>query len=209
MHQSFLARVVSRSVVLCFGLIILPIRLDANDIGVRVPDGFEVTEYANDQLAHNVYSMTLDSKGRVVVAGPGYVKILIDSDGDGKADSAKLFSEFPQSGAHGMYFNGRSLICIGDGGILRLKDANGDDKADGPPEVFLKLKTGGEHDAHSIQQGPDGWWYVIAGNTAAITGKYATLPTSAIKAPRAGVLFRLKPDLTGGELIADGYGRWL
>ena len=106
--------------------------------------------------------MTIDSFGRVVVAGSGYVKILLDSDGDGKADVAKLFSELPKNGSHGMYFNGRSLICVGDGGILRIKDADGDDKADGPPELFLKLKTGGEHDVHSIQQGPDGWWYLIA-----------------------------------------------
>jgi putative membrane-bound dehydrogenase-like protein len=187
------------------GLLIFVQNLCADEIGVRVPDGFEVIEFAGDELAHDVYSMTIDSKGRVVVAGAGYVKTLVDNDGDGKADEAKLFSEFPKSGAHGMYFNGRSLICIGDGGILRLKDADGDDKADGPPELFLKVKTGGEHDVHSIQLGPDGWWYVIAGNSAGINGKYATLPSSPITAPRAGVLMRLKPDLKGGELLADGY----
>ncbi|WP_010585448.1 PVC-type heme-binding CxxCH protein [Schlesneria paludicola] len=177
----------------------------SDEIGVRVPEGFEVTEFASDDLAHNIFSMTVDSKGRVVVAGAGYVKILIDSDGDGKADRAQLFSEFPKSGAQGMYFNGRSLVCVGDGAILRLKDANGDDVADGPPETFLKLRAGGEHDGHSIQQGPDGWWYVIAGNTAGVNSRYATLATSPVKNPRAGVLFRLKPDLTGGELLADGY----
>ena len=178
--------------------------LAAGEIGVKVPDGFEVVEFASDELAHDIYSMTIDSKGRVVVAGAGYVKILIDRDGDGKADEAKLFSELPKNGAQGMYFHGRSLVCIGDGGILRLNDANGDDKADGPPDVFLKLKTGSEHDVHSIQLGPDGWWYVIAGNSAGINSRYAILPSSPIKAPRAGVLFRLKPDMTGGELLTDG-----
>lgn len=176
----------------------------ADDLGVKVPDGFEVTEFAGDDLAHDIYSMTVDSKGRVVVSGAGYVKILVDNDNDGKADAARLFSELPKAGAQGMYFNGRSLVCIGDGGILRIKDANGDDKADGPPEVFLKLKTGGEHDVHSIQHGPDGWWYVIAGNSAGINARYATLPTSPIKTPRAGVLMRFNPDLTSGELLADG-----
>ncbi len=178
--------------------------LVANDIGVKVPEGFEVTEFAGNELVHDVYSMTLDAKGRVTVAGAGFVKILVDNDGDGKADEAKVFSEVPKNGAQGMYFHGRSLVCIGDGGLLRLDDANGDDKADGPPDNFLKLKTGGEHDVHSIQLGPDGWWYLIAGNNAGINSKYATLSTSPIKSPRAGVLFRLKPDLTGGELLADG-----
>ena len=176
----------------------------ADDLGVKVPDGFEVTEYAGDELAHDIYSMTIDSKGRVVVSGAGYIKILVDNDGDGKADEAKVFSQLPRSGAQGMYFIGRSLVCVGDGGLLRLNDTNGDDQADGPPDNFLKLKTGGEHDVHSVQQGPDGWWYVIAGNSAGISGRYATLPTSPIKTPRAGVLFRLKPDLTGGELLVDG-----
>ncbi len=178
--------------------------LVADEIGVKVPEGFEVTEFAGNELAHDIYSMTLDSKGRVVVAGAGFVKILVDNNGDGKADEAKLFSEVPKNGAQGMYFHGRSLVCIGDGGLLRLDDTNGDDKADGPPDNFLKLKTGGEHDVHSIQLGPDGWWYLIAGNNAGISSKYATLPSSPIKGPRAGVLFRLKPDLTGGELLADG-----
>lgn len=178
--------------------------LFADDIGVKVPDGFEVTEFAGDQLAHDIYSLTVDSKGRVVVAGAGYVKILIDTDQDGKADEAKVFSELPQNGAQGMYFNGRSLVCIGDGGILKFKDADEDDKADGPPEVFLKLKTGGEHDVHSIQQGPDGWWYVIAGNNATITSKYATLASSPIKSPRAGVILRFSPDLKDGEIVAEG-----
>ena len=54
--------------------------------GVRVADGFEVTLYADDNLASNIYSMTIDSRGRVVVAGPRYVKILHDRDGDGRAE---------------------------------------------------------------------------------------------------------------------------
>ena len=176
----------------------------ADDLGVRVPEGFEVVEFAGDDLAHDIYSMTIDSQGRVVVAGAGYVKILIDRDGDGKADEAKLFSDAPKNGAMGMFFHGRSLLCVGDAGLLRFKDANGDDQADGPPDVFLRMKTGGEHDVHSIQQGPDGWWYVIAGNGAGITSRYATLPSSPVKQPRAGVLFRLKPDLSGGELLSHG-----
>ena len=40
---------------------------------------------ADDDLAHDIYSMTVDSLGRVVVSGAGYVRILVDEDGDGKA----------------------------------------------------------------------------------------------------------------------------
>jgi putative membrane-bound dehydrogenase-like protein len=176
----------------------------AGELGVKVPDGFEVVEFAGDDLAHDIHSMTVDSLGRVVVAGAGYVKILVDKDGDGRADEARSFSNLPKNGAQGMFFHGRSLICFGDGGLLRFRDADGDDRADGPPDVFLKTKTGGEHDVHSIQQGPDGWWYAIAGNNSGVNERYATLPDSPVKQSRAGVVFRLKPDLSGGELLAHG-----
>src|SRR3569623_1122897 len=86
----------------------------AEDLGLRVPDGFEVTLYAGDELAHNIFSMTCDSHGRIVVAGPNYVRRLFDDNGDGRADRAEDFSQLPASGAHGMYFDGDDLICTGD-----------------------------------------------------------------------------------------------
>lgn len=175
----------------------------ANEM-VRVPEGFEVVEFADDTLAHDIFCMTLDSQGRVAVAGAGYVKILIDGDGDGRAESAKLFADSPKNGAQGMFFHGRSLLAVGDAGLLRYRDQNGDDVADGPPDALIKLKTGGEHDSHSIQQGPDGWWYLIAGNTSEVKPSYASLPTSPVRLPRAGVILRFKPDLAGGEIFADG-----
>lgn len=173
-------------------------------IGLKAPDGFNVSLFADDELAHDVFCMTFDSQGRVVVSGPGYVKILIDTNNDGKADTAKTFADGPKTGAQGMYFLGRDLLCIGDEGLLRYRDANGDDKADGPPDVFLKLKTGNEHHVHSIQKGPDGWWYVIAGNDSGIDRRYVTLATSPVKEPQAGVLMRFKPDLTGAEVVTHG-----
>ena len=172
--------------------------------GVSVPDGFQVSLFADDDLAHDVFCMTTDSLGRIVVSGPGYVRVLIDSDGDGKADVAKTFADGPKTGAQGMFFSGRDLLCVGDAGLIRFRDQNGDDRADGPPETFLKLKTGGEHHAHSIQKGPDGWWYLIAGNNAGIGSSYVTLPSSPVKRPQAGVLYRLKPDLSGGEVVGHG-----
>ena len=172
--------------------------------GLKVPDGFEATLFADDDLAHDVYCMTLDSLGRVAVAGQGYVKLLIDTNGDGKADTVKQFADGPQNGAQGMYFLGRDLLCVGDAGLIRYRDQNADDKADGPPDVFLKMKTGNEHHAHSVQKGPDGWWYLIAGNDAGIDKRYVSLKSSPVKEPEAGVFFRLKPDLSGAEVITHG-----
>ena len=192
-------------VLCCAGLMAASGPATGQSEPLEVPDGFQVTLYADDDLAHDIFSMTIDSKGRVVVAGAGYVRILVDSDDDGRADRAINFADAPKSGAQGMFFYGNDLLCTGDGGLLRFRDADGDGRADGPPVTFLKFKTGGEHDVHSIQRGPDSWWYLIAGNYAGITGKYATLPTSPVKQPLAGTFFRLKPDLTGGEIVAHGF----
>lgn len=172
---------------------------------VSVPDGFNPTLFADDELAHDIYSMTVDASGNVVVAGSGYVKTLIDTNDDGRADMARVFASGPKSGAQGMFFLGPNLLCTGDGGLLLYRDSDGDGRADGPPDRFLEFKTGGEHDVHSVQRGPDGWWYLIAGNYAGITSKYATEAASPIKQPQAGVIFRLKPDLSGGEIVAHGF----
>lgn len=173
--------------------------------GLKVPEGFRATLYADDDLAHDIYSMTIDSLGRVVVSGPGYVRILIDADGDGVAESFQQYADGPATGAQGMYFLGRDLLCTGDAGLIRYRDENADDRADGEPDVFLRTRTGGEHNTHSIQRGPDGYWYLLLGNTAGINEKYITGKTSPVKKPYAGTLMRLSPDLTKGEVMADGF----
>lgn len=174
-------------------------------IGVQVPPEFTVELYADDDLAHDIYSMTIDSFGRVVVSGAGYVKILIDTNDDGVADDTRTFVNGPRTGAQGMYFAGQDLLCAGDGGLLRYKDRNADDQADGPPDLFWKIDTGGEHDLHAIRKGPDGWWYAIAGNNAGVNENHVTLETSPVKNPQSGTILRFKPDLTGAEVYAHGF----
>lgn len=173
--------------------------------GIRVPAGFRVQLYAGDDLAHDIHSLTIDSRGRVVVSGPGYVRILVDRDGDGSADTSLPFADRPASGAQGMFFHGSSLLCAGDEGLQLFRDDNGDDRADGPGQTFLKIAAGGEHHVHSIQRGPDGWWYVVAGNYSGVTSAYATAATSPVRNPVSGTLLRLTPELRGGEIVADGF----
>ncbi|MEZ6064638.1 MAG: c-type cytochrome [Planctomycetaceae bacterium] len=177
---------------------------EVTSVGLRHSDQFRVELHADDDLAHDIYCMTIDARGRVVVSGPGYIRILVDSNQDGVADEAREFAR-PNGGVQGMYFFGNDLICMGDEGLVRYRDHNGDDRADGPPETFVRLKTGGEHDAHAIHRGPDGWWYVIAGNNSGINEKYISTESSPVRSPRAGVVMRFSPDLTQGEVVAEGF----
>ncbi|HEV3025089.1 MAG TPA: hypothetical protein VGX76_21610, partial [Pirellulales bacterium] len=176
----------------------------ADDLGLRVPDGFEVSLYADDALAHDIFSMTVDARGRVVVAGAGYVKILHDTAGDGRADRASLFSSVPASGAHGMYFDGPDLICTGDNSVMRLRDADGDGVADGPPEVWTELRHP-EHGANGLVRGPDGCYWLIGGNDAGISERQITMGRSPIKHPRCGGIVRFSPEGKPLDVFADGF----
>ena len=184
------------------------------------PPGFRAVQFAGDDLAHDVYCLTHDATGAAVVSGPGFVKRLLDTDGDGVADEAELFADGPETGAQGMFFLGNDLLCVGDGGLLRYRDADGDGVWDGlnrtdlagepvEPERFLKFRTWGEHDVHAVRRGPDGWWYLIAGNYSEVGAEFVTRSTSPVPkagplAPAGGVLMRFTPDLTGGEIVAHG-----
>ncbi len=172
--------------------------------GLRVPPGFEVTEFADNTLANDIFCMTVDPKGRVVVSGRGYVRLLLDEGGTGKATKALDFTDAPKDGAMGLFWEGATLWCMGDGGLRRYRDADGEGRKKSS-ELVAKFKTGGEHDAHAICRGPDGWLYVLCGNGAGITKANAALPGSPIQEPVAGCVLRFAPDGKGCEIVADGF----
>jgi|GEM_PF-2899883 len=176
----------------------------ADEPGLEAPPGFRVSLYAGDELAHDIYSMTIDAAGHVVVSGPGYVKVLLDEDGDGRADGARLFSALPASGAHGMYFDGPDLICTGDNTVLRLRDQDGDGVADGLPEIWAALRHT-EHGANGLVRGPDGNFWLICGNDAGVSERQAATPSSPIKHPRCGAVVRFSPTGKPLDVYADGF----
>lgn len=182
-----------------------PLYSSGEPLGLRVPEGFSVTEYASSDLANDIYTMTIDPKGRVVVAGRGFIRILIDENNDGSADRSLQFADSPRDGAMGLLWEGDTLYVTGDGGLQKFRDIDGDDRADGPPQLIRKMATGGEHASHCIRRGPDGWLYVLCGNMSRINNGFAELPTSPIKDLTAGCVLRFSPDLKKSEIVAHGF----
>jgi putative heme-binding domain-containing protein len=174
-------------------------------LGLRVPAGFEVTQYADDALATDISSLAIDAKGRVVVAGPNYIKILVDTKNAGKADQAILFSKLPKSGAHGIACDGNDVIASGDMGVRRYIDRDGDGVCDEISEPWIKTAKDSEHGANAIVKGPDGWFYMITGNDAGISDTHATTPNSPLKMPHMGSLVRMSPDGKHCEVLAHGF----
>src|SRR5437763_1471153 len=127
--------------------------------GLRVPTGFAVTEYAGSALANDIYCMTLDPQGRVVVSGRGYIRVLVDDKKAGQANRAIEVAPGPKDGAMGLLWERDWLYYTGDGGLRRYHINQKTGKAAGSSELIRAMKTGGEHDAHAIARGPDGWLY--------------------------------------------------
>ncbi len=85
------------------------------------------------------------------------------------------------------------------------EDRNGDLIADGSPQKKIELPTGGEHDAHAIRRGPDGWWYLMVGNFAQGIGSIQTDTDAPVINPRAGTLWRISPDFSKRGCWAHGF----
>ncbi|HVR85335.1 MAG TPA: PVC-type heme-binding CxxCH protein [Planctomycetota bacterium] len=173
------------------------------DLGLRIAPGFKVSLYSGPDVANDIYAMTLDSQGRVVVTSQGWIKILHD-DGHGKADRATVFAS-TRTGGMGMCFDGTDLLFSGDQGLWRFRDKDGNGVAGGKPEKISSFVSG-EHGHHAIRKGPDGWWYLIGGNEARFTNEQVTLPHSPVKDPEVGAILRYRPgDFTKSEIVAHGF----
>ena len=142
--------------------------------------------------------------GRVVVSGPGYIRTLIDGDGDGYLETVRETYSGPISGCQGLLADATSLYFVGGRGLERLEDADGDGRADGPPQLVLPVRTGGEHHAHAVRRGHDGFLYFLLGNHAGFKKAQMRGALSPVIDPYGGLLVRLRPDASHVEVIARG-----
>src|SRR3954469_21096864 len=161
-------------------------------LGVRLERGFRISLFAGPELANDIYAMTLDAFGNVVVTSQGYIKMLRDTDGDGLPDTATVFAA-TEKGGMGLLVDGGDVYFSGDGALYRFQDANQDGVADGPPEKLFSLGAG-EHGGHAIRKGPDGWFYVIGGNDSGFGPQHITTPLPPIRNIEAGALLRFLPE---------------
>lgn len=168
----------------------------------RLPSGFSIVEVAGPEFAHDCYVMTLDPQGRLTVSSRNYIRIV---DHRGAIPRATTFFEGPRDGANGLCWVDHHLYVVGNGGLWKLSDADGDDRADGPPKLIVPLKTGNEHATHAVGKGPDGLLYVLCGDNSNIGDGFATDPSSPISRPIAGVVLRMTESGERRAIVADGF----
>jgi len=140
---------------------------------MTVPDGFTIELVASEPDIVNPIAMSFDDRGRIWITesieyprkpagiGQDRVKVLEDTDADGRADKVTVFAEG---------LNIPTGVAIGYGGIWVLN---------APDLLFLREKDGretsrdvvltgfGRTDTHelpnSLTWGPDGWLYGLNG----------------------------------------------
>lgn len=147
---------------------------------MTVKEGYKVNVWASEPMITQPMAFCWDDRGRLWVAenrdyesrghgfsnsGDSRILILEDTDGDGVADTRKVFAEgiaFPAALAVG--FDG---VFVGaPPNLLFIPDRNRDDKAD-MDNIEIRLTGWGIRDRHetlnSLHWGPDGWLYGTQG----------------------------------------------
>jgi putative membrane-bound dehydrogenase-like protein len=178
---------------------------------MTVPDGFTVELVASEPMIVNPVAMTIDERGRFWITesleyprrkpGPGQdrVKVLEDTDGDGRMDKATVFADG---------LNIPSGIAVGHGGvwvanapdILIMQDTDGDLKADTRDVVVTGFGRDDTHELpNSLTWGPDGWLYGLNG-----VFNRSVVEQNGKKFDFTCALFRIHPRTREFQLFAQG-----
>ena len=183
--------------------------------GLQVPEGFTIERAVDPGMISYPMFASFDSDGRLFVFEsdgssptnqgmltdpPYHVRLLEDTDGDGKFDKSKIFADSLSFPKGGVFYNG-SLYVTSSPDLLRLTDTNGDGVAD-KREVVL---TGWVLNSNGALLGgpflgPDGWLYI----TDARRGFDITTKEGENLKGSSTRIWRCRPDGSGLESMAGG-----
>ena len=195
-----------------------------------VPEGLEVTVWAQSPMLKNPTNIDIDAQGRIwVTEGVNYrrhkerdpkgdrVVVLEDTDGDGRADKSTPFVQEPTLVAPlGMAVIGNKVIVSNAPDLIVYTDVDGDrvfNPAVDKREVLLSGFDGRNHDhaLHSVTFGPDGRWYFSQGNAGAFFtdrgGRTFRVGSSYSPVPDGGAqpVFGNPPPSYSGAKSDDGH----
>jgi len=130
----------------------------------ELPSGFHIYRAAGPELTGGSYAMTFDGEGRLLVGDGNAVRRLIDRDNDGVFDSFEVIATgLGWRGPQGLLVYGDRLFAVGGDGIQLFEGYRSGGTLVHRGRIGNKLGTGGDHDAHTIFRGHDGYLYFMAG----------------------------------------------
>lgn len=159
-------------------------RLPENALAsMSVADGLTLNLFASEPMVVNPTNIAIDARGRIwVCEGRNYrlfanpdnpyddkgdrILILEDTDGDGLADTSKVFYQGEDiNSALGIVVLGDRVIVSVSPNIMVFTDVDGDDVPDSKEIMFSGMKgVDHDHGAHAFIFGPDGRLYFNYGN---------------------------------------------
>ncbi|MBB5351881.1 putative membrane-bound dehydrogenase-like protein [Haloferula luteola] len=171
----------------------------------QVPVGTKLELFASEPMIVNPIALDWDARGRCwVVEALGYpndvpldegkgedrIKILEDTNGDGKADKMTVFADHLRH-CTGLTFHLDGVIATDGPDLVFLRDTNGDDKSDKKVVLGSGFNMGDTHASVSnLIYGMDNWAYATVG--------YSGVDMQVAGKPKKfgqGV-FRFRPDLS-------------
>ena len=181
-----------------------PGREDSRSAGRAVANldiypGLEASLFASEPMLSNPTNIDVDHRGRVWVCDvvnyrerarnndrPAGDRILIltDEDGDGAADSSKVYYQGRDiDAALGIAVMGKRTIVTAAPNVIVFTDEDGDDKPDRKEYLFTNSGAPqNDHSTHSVLFGPDGKLYWNMGNG----GRYVGGKDGRLTIDRAG-----------------------
>ena len=181
----------------------------------HLPPGFEIQLVAAEPEIAKPMNITFDSQGRLWVTDTleypypakgdavprDCVKILVDKDGDGRAEQISTFVDKLNIPLGVMPIPG-GVICYGIPQVMRCMDTDGDGKADMRDPLYLNF---GSRDTHgmvnSFTRGLDGWLYACHGFNNDSSPEGADGQKISMN---SGNTFRMKPDGSHVEYFTHG-----
>jgi len=181
----------------------------------KAPANFDVTLFAGPPVAMYPTCVNESPDGAVFVCvdpnlslstlkGVGRVMRLVDSDGDGRADTYTTFAEMDSP--RGVVSDGKTVYVMHPPNLTAYRDTNGDGIADTTFDLVKGLGfdldfRGADHTTNNVELGPDGWLYVAVGDY----GYMKAVGTDGKSiSHRGGSVVRVRPDGTNLEIVTVG-----
>ena len=181
----------------------------------KAPSGFTVSLFAGPPIAMYPTCVNESPDGAVFVCvdpnlslstlkGVGRVMRLVDTDGDGHADTYTTFAEMDSP--RGVVADGKTVYVMHPPTLTAYRDTDGDGVADESTDIVTGLGfdldfRGADHTTNNVEMGPDGWLYIAVGDY----GFIRAVGTDGRQIQhRGGAVVRVRPDGTNLEIVSVG-----
>src|SRR6185503_11561443 len=172
----------------------------------ELPKGFHIYRAAGPDVSAGSYDLCFDGQGRLLVGDGNAVRRLADRDGDGVFDSYEVIATgLGWRGPQGLLVYGSRLYAVGADGIQLFEGYGEGGALVHKGRIGAKFGTGGDHEAHTLLRGHDGWIYFVTGDGAGAKDRlHITESTSPVLFERSASVFRISPDGSRWECLSAG-----